>query len=339
MGQTSRKTGGALQIRFHGGTRPEFGRSGLPQRWVNVCGRVSGGARPVRTEARLNGGAPAPLGLGPDTARLPGDGEFNVELAVADLRVGLNALEVRAEDSSGVRRSGMVDFLFEPLAAAPPPVLDMTAAECPTIYDFGQPVDGDWYLGEDGARCREMGYDRLLAFGDLSWTDYELLAEVVVHGFHEAHAGYPAAMGPGVGFLSRWTGHHEDGNQPSVEWRPCGVLGWYRYGRDRNDTVRDYRLCMMAGDTSAPGLSGLLCEDTSGFRMVPGVPHFFRMRVKGRARGAARHSLKVWASDAPEPAAWNLESAGLACENSGGSILFVCHHTDASLRRLQVRPS
>lgn len=338
MRQTSRKTRGPLRVRFYGGTRPEFGRSGLAQRWVNICGSVSGGSGALRAEARLNGGAPVPLSLGPDTCRLPGDGEFNAELALADLRVGLNALEVRAEDSAGVRRSGMADFLFEPLAAPPPPVLDLAAGECPTIYDFGQPVDGDWYLGEDGARCGGMGYDRLMAFGDLSWTDYELLAEVVVHGFHEEHPGYPEAMGPGVGFLNRWTGHREDGNQPSVEWRPCGVLGWYRYGRDKADTVRDYRLCLSAGDTSAPGLSGLLCEDASGFRIEPGVPHFFRMRVKGRAKGPARHSLKAWASGTPEPAAWNLEAAGLACENSGGGILFVCHHADASLRSLQVRP-
>jgi hypothetical protein len=338
MGKASNKEAESLQIHFAIRTRPEFGPAGVPQRWVNIPGRICGGGGPVSAWWRLNGGDPRVLGLGPDATRLPESGDFNVEAGVEHLVRGINTIEVIAEDLSGIRRSHLVDFLFEPPTAPLPPHLEIDADRCGSIYAFGQPVDGDWMLGRHGARCATMGYDRLLAFGDRSWTDYEFVAEVTIHGFDESHPGYPHAMGPGVGFLTRWTGHHEDGLQPRVEWRPCGVLGWYRFGRDRADSIRDYRLCMNAGDTSAPCLSGLVAEDTSGFRIGIGVPHFFRMRVKSQSGKTARYSLRVWACDSPEPREWNLHATGLACENGRGSILFVCHHADASVKRMRVHP-
>ena len=332
------KMGLPINILLHGDSRPDFGLSGIAQRWVNILGHVGGGSGPLKTWWRVNGSAPAPLSLGPDTTRLAGHGDFNVEIAVGNLVKGMNTVEVIAEDPTGIRRSHLLDFLYDPPSFAVPPLLDLCTDECAAIYEFGQPVDGDWRLGPEGARCAAMGYDRLLAFGDMAWSDYEVLAEVTLHGFHERHPGYPHAMGPGVGFLTRWTGHHEDGLQPRVEWRPCGVLGWYRFGRDKADTVRDYRLCMTGGDTSEPGLAGLLAEDKSGFRIEPGTPHHFRMRVKSRKGRPSHYSLRVWPATAPEPKEWNLQADGLPCENRTGSILFVCHHADASLRRLQVRP-
>ncbi|MEI6035129.1 MAG: hypothetical protein WCS65_12740 [Verrucomicrobiae bacterium] len=327
----------ALEIQFRGGSRPDFGRGGIAQRWANILGNASGGSGPLRAWSRVNGNAPAPLSLGPDVARLVGHGDFNVEVDVEHLLAGINTVEVIAEDSAGVRRSSLLDFSYEPRAICPPPLLDICTDDCACIYDFGQPVDGDWKLGPDGARCLGIGYDRLLAFGDRRWSDYEIFAEVTVHGFHTAHPGYPHAMGPGVGFLTRWAGHHDDGLQPRVEWRPCGVLGWYRFGRDRADAVRNYRLCMNGGDTSAPGLSGLLAEDHSGLQIKPEVPHSFRMRVKSRKGRTSHYSLRVWPASSPEPREWNLQAEGLPCENQTGSILFVCHHADASLRRVQVR--
>lgn len=335
MDKTSVKKG--LRVVFYGDSRPEFGANGNPQRQINLPGRIeSPEACSVRAWARLNGGPREPLATGPDLFRLPGIGEFNVEIDNERLSPGLNTVEVGAEDSFGTSRSGIQDFWFEKRLAAP--ILHLEASRAFSIYEFGQPVDGDWYLGPHGARCAGMGYDRTLAFGDCTWTDYEILSVVTIHGFHKEHPGYPAEMGPGVGFLLRWPGHHPDGNSPSVEWRPCGALGWFRYGRDKLDQVRDFRLCFNGGDTSAPGLSGLIVEDCTGFKIAEGRPYFFRMRVKSREGKPATYRMKVWPVESREPGKWNLQCEGLPCETRCGAILFVCHHTDASIASLQVCP-
>lgn len=339
MNRASDKTQPGMEIRFWGNSRPDFGRTGITQRWVNIPGTVHGGSGKLRASWRLNGSRPMSLPLGPDAPRLVAQGDFNLEIDVEQLRNGIHTVEVIAEDESGARRSNLLDFLFEAPSFSLPPMLDLRTDNCASVYEFGQPVDGDWRLGQDGARCRDIGYDRLLAFGDRSWTDYELLAEVTLHGFHIQHPGYPQVMGPGVGFLTRWTGHAADDQHPHVEWRPCGVLGWYRFGRDKADTVRDYRLCMTGGDTTPLNAGGLLAEDKSGFQIGHGIPYHFRMRVKSRREKTAHYSLRVWQADSPEPKEWNLQADGLFCENSAGSILFVCHHADASLKWLQVRPA
>ncbi len=220
--------------------------------------------------------------------------------------------------------------------------------ELPAMYDFESsprkptlialPVDGQWLRDSGGISLVRMGYDRLLAFGDLSLRDYRLRAEITPRGFAVDAPGYPDSMGPGVGFLLRWTGHHPDGLSPFREWRPIGALGWYRYGRDRVDTVRDFRLQLLGGRMKADTFSEAIAEDSSGRKLEMGIRYIFLLEVDGRTEYPARYGLKVWEAGKPEPEGWDLAGAGLPGEARSGSALLVLHYADAILHYASIEP-
>ena len=98
------------------------------------------------------------------------------------------------------------------------------------ISDVAQVVDGDWVINPNGTvSATDIGYDRLLAIGDLSWTDYEVEVPIKVKSIDPAGFEYPSGA-PAIGILMRWPGHYdEDGRQPRWGFSPMGALGWYRF--------------------------------------------------------------------------------------------------------------
>jgi hypothetical protein len=72
-----------------------------------------------------------------------------------------------------------------------------------------------------------MGYDRLVAIGDRSWTDYEAEVHITVNEIEPNYAS--PSNGPALGLLTRWPGHTLDGFQPARQWWPMGAYSFFRW--------------------------------------------------------------------------------------------------------------
>ncbi len=312
-----------------------IGVSPVPTRWVNLPGRVASSDAVTRAWYRVNGGPSLTFSVGPDGARLERRGDYNIEIDPRELNRGANRVRLTACNAAGDQACR--DLVIHLEAGRPGLPLRRRAAECSRVGAFARVVDGQWVLTPSGLRCPQTGYDRLLAFGDLGLADYWLAANMTPHRFDTGHLRYPD-IGAGFGIVLRWKGHTDDGLQPRREWRPIGALGWYRYGRDKADTVRDYRLSILGGRLKDDTLNEPLAEDRSGFRIAAGRTYRFKMQVRAAADGRGDYALKVWEAGAPEPADWNLTGRGLAGERSEGAALIVAHHADVTVDDVEVVP-
>ncbi|PMP84657.1 MAG: hypothetical protein C0183_05890, partial [Roseiflexus castenholzii] len=309
-----------------------FGARGNPQRWVNVLGRVSDAdgfeynmaafgtaAWPLRY--RLNGGAERSLMPGPGSytnsflnwRRVYTTGEFNIELDWAELSAGDNTLEITAVDRLGNTSVQTVTVRYIPGATWP--LLDaINWSVVERVGEAAQAVDGLWALEEESVRPVATGYDRLLAIGDVTWTDYEVTAAVTIHEIDMYRGQRPNSGGPGVGLLLRWQGHWDapagQETQPRWVYYPLGALGWYRLERypDASSTQRAMHLHL---DT---GAATVFARDLSGMRLRMGETYMFKMRVETVAGGGQRYRLKVWRAAEAEPAGWTVDGVAPAGE-------------------------
>ena len=69
------------------------------------------------------------------------------------------------------------------------------------IQDAAQVVDGKWQLVKEGVRSVRPGYDRLIAIGDISWQDYEVVTTVTIHRLDFDNVGPVSGSGPAYLFL------------------------------------------------------------------------------------------------------------------------------------------
>jgi uncharacterized repeat protein (TIGR02543 family) len=202
-----------------------FGQNGRPQPWVNILGNVSDSDGVDSLAYSLNGGPASILSVGPDGRRLASAGDFNIDIPCTDLVNGTNQVVITATDELYNRSTKMVTVTYSSGNVWPLPYsIDWSSAT--SIQDVAQVVDGLWTLEADSVRILEPGYDRLVAIGDVSWTDYEVMVPVTIHDLSDN-------MG-GAGILLRWNGHTDDpisGWQPKTGWNPLGAIGWFRYNR------------------------------------------------------------------------------------------------------------
>ena len=99
------------------------------------------------------------------------------------------------------------------------------------LHDLVQIVDGKWDVTPAGElHTAEVGYDRIVAIGDETWTDYEVEVPFTIDGIGP-NAGAPLSGDPLVGFGLRWNGHGETGTQPNWGFWPTGAFSWYTLER------------------------------------------------------------------------------------------------------------
>jgi hypothetical protein len=309
-------------------------------------GTLSDFDAPVSCHYRLNDGPERPLSVGPDGLRLRGPGDFNAEISVAALRPGENQVLLTAVDRSGRRAEQEVTVDFTPDRRWPLPYR-VRWQEVSRISDAVQVVEGRWELTPQGIRPTHPAYDRLIAIGDRTWTDYRVRAGVVVHGFVTPR---DVELAGGFGLLMRWTGHYADEHQPSREWRPSGAIGWYRARwEDQPAEVR----CLNISD-------GVI-KDTALVETPPrlleiGVPYVFECGVRSphiaNSRSAANshdiprspsdagslYTLRVWEASKPEAPLCDLATRGRAGESPHGSILCIALYADVTIGDLEVTP-
>lgn len=314
----------------------------------------------------LNGGAPQELSVGPDGTRLTNPGDFNVEIEVQDLLVGRNDVLIAAQDETGLIASQRVIVRFDPprerlwvredvveetAECVELPILPHSNTNLPRDYtidwassdriaDFGQSVDGQWVLEENGIRSIQPGYDRLFAIGDMSWQDYEVTVPVTINAIDTA--GYTGVSGgPGVGVIMRWQGHYpwtdEKGRvyQPRRGWFPLGVIGWYRLQQppegDPYHPLGDH--FEFVGNQSIY----LQYDEDVRVKLGVGIRYIFKLRVEStRPDQGSNYYLKVWRDGQPEPNDWLLDVEASSGNLYYGSVVLVAHHVDATFGNMTI---
>jgi len=207
------------------GTTQNFGQRGNPQTWINILGRVSGPLPITSLTYSLNGGSDQPLSIGSNIKRLYGNGDFNIELPYAQMIDGANTVIIKARDNSA-QATKTVTVNYDAGNVWPLPYTANWGA-LGSVQAGAQVVDGQWAINGGRLETVVPGFDRLVAIGDMSWTDYEVTVPVTVLSLNSAEWG-PPSNGAGVGIIVRWTGHTSNGEQPGEGWRRLGALAWHR---------------------------------------------------------------------------------------------------------------
>lgn len=317
-----------LTLKIWYGPNQKFGQQGTPQRWVNVLGRVWPPDQVKELHFTLNGGEARPLSVGADKRRLAALGDFNVDLDVNALRVGDNQVVIRAVAQSGETVSETVTLHYDPRPATLPMTIDWQAVS--VIQDVAHVADGRWALTPHGISPQEIGYDRTVTFGEMTWKDYEVTVPITVHSINASCYAHPS-WHAGVGIVLRWKGHSDWGSdswasgQPVHGPSPYGAITWYclfqQHGTELNFFDTDFKRVV-----------------TQPRHLDWHRPYLFKSRVTTVNDVASRYQLKVWPQDAAEPAAWDLDHV---IEHTGykeGSVLLVAHHVAAVFGNVSIQP-
>jgi len=306
-------------------TYQTFGLLGSPQNWVNILGNVRSLNGVQSLTYSLNGGLDMYLSIGPNDTRLASEGDFNVDIATSDLAEGLNTVVVSSTDTSGNTTSESITLDYQ-TGNVWPGGYTIDWANTTAISDVAQVVDGFWLLDNDSIRSVEPGYDRLIAIGDVAWTDYEVTVPITVYGLTADGYDYPS-NGPGVGVGLRWPGHTVvDNTQPSIGWYSLGAIGWYRWHYSAGESL------------VLSGAAGVNSSSTTSFQLQFGVTYMFKMRVETIPGQGGRYWLKIWEMGQTEPALWDLTLLESFDEPQFGSLLLIAHEVDARFGNVTIVP-
>lgn len=308
------------------GTHQRFGHRGLPQRWINILGRVYGPVQQLRYA--LNGGEPRRLSIGPDSRRLAALGDFNIDIAASELLTGHNIVEIFAAGADDQTVSVAVTVEFA-RGICPSP-LTIRWGEVSQIQDVAQIVDGRWEIHDGYLSPFEISYDRLIALGDMTWRDYEVTVPIRVHGINAGCYPHPSVHA-GVGIVMRWQGHSDWGGdelssgQPRFGPSPYGAIGWYCVFHETGPELNFFD----------PRFNRSVITPR---RLNLHAVYLFRVRAATLKDGSSEYSLKVWAAESAEPAAWDLVTRGAEASLSAGALLLGAHHVAASFGDVHVQP-
>ncbi|MEM7112267.1 MAG: hypothetical protein AAF614_07535 [Chloroflexota bacterium] len=303
------------------GPQQQFGQVGNPQPWINILGNVD--VDQVQTLSfTLNGGEAAELVLGPDERRLIAPGDFVVELHREWLSAEENCVELTAVSRAGETTTTSV--IVEDQTKSWPLPYEIKWDEVDDLLEVVQPIDGWWVLEEGGVRTHptQVGYDRVLAVGDESWTDYEVTVSITPHSLDESAFGSPISITPAIGIINRWHGHtNEPVACPHIHcgWEPHGALNWYSFDVNHLQVF-----------TKPP--DGV---DAVPFPIEFGQTYWFKARVETTAVGHL-YRYKAWPDGEAEPADWMLYRMTNKLNLAHGSFLLVAHHVDATFGDLLV---
>ncbi|WP_373514437.1 hypothetical protein [Persicitalea sp.] len=308
------------------GDRQEFGKIGHPQRWVNVLGNAISPHGLTSLTYSLNGEAEKVLTIGEDGRRLAQAGDFNVDIDRARLRGGDNQLRIVATDSLGRRSVKVVELVYHGTEKKWPLPYVIDWQKVANIQEAAQIVDGDWQLGPGGIRTLDPYYDRVLAFGDSTWRDYEVSTTVVFHSFTPPHEGPPTFGVSHAAIATRWPGHDLDDKQPHVKWHPLGATAEFRLTAGL-DSCR-WRIF--------DGQKLYLEDTTRPRRILLGKKYGMKHRVETLVDNSTLFRTKLWPADQPEPAAWDLEAREKPDNVPNGSALLIAHNADVTFGNVWV---
>jgi len=306
------------------GDHQRFGHNGVPQRWVNVLGRVSPSDGVTMTYS-LNGAASKPLSIGPNHTRLAKPGDFNVELDSRELQKGENRLVINAVYPSGENLEKTVEVVWAPKLPQELPLrVNWQSAE--NIQDVAQVVDGLWKLTEQGVRVVEPYYDRVLAIGDMSWTDYEVTVPVTFHGFLKPGPTDGGRLVVHAAIAVRWPGHTKGPKptQPITQWYPLGATAEFMI----QEHPRECRWRILGGGSKK-------AQENSSRQIEFDKLYMMKHRVESVGKSKTLYHVKFWDAEEPEPAEWNLTAEEEGDVPRGGALL-LAHYSDVTFGNVTV---
>ena len=317
-----------LYINVWYGDQQSFGHlGGHPQRWINVLGNVWPAGQIESVEYSLNGDEPKPLDFTANRQRLARPGDINIEILRTDLRDGGNEIVVTAKSRSGevAQRSINVQYFQENVRWPLPYRIDWSKID--RISDAVQVVDGRWILAERGVRSVEHHYDRVLAFGDDSWANYEVSTSVILHDFTPPKTGPNGTNVTHMAIATRWPGHDPDGQQPTIKWFPLGATAEFRIGSD----LQECRWRIFDGERAH-------LESEKRRSIERERTYRLKHRVETLADGSSRYRVKLWPAAKREPRKWDLERIEPPGDVPSGSALLLAHFTDVTFGDVRVKP-
>jgi hypothetical protein len=167
------------------------------------------------------------------------------------------------------------------------------------IQDVAQIVDGKWVIQPDGTlRSLQVGYDRLVAIGDMSWTNYQVTVPITFHAKRSTDFG--------TGVVTGWQGHTEcggqsgcvTGSQPRTGHPFFGLAWWINHFYDNVDVEEIYA-------NSPSYFEDPLINVPKVYAL--GTPYMLKFRVKRNSPSGTHYSLKIWPVGSQEPSTWDLE--------------------------------
>lgn len=318
----------ALEIDIWYGDEQSFGHlGGHPQRWVNVLGDVSPASEIQSLTYSLNDGEAHPLSFKEDHKRIAKDGDFNVEILRSLLKGGKNQVLITALDAQGRRAQRRVVVEYHQNEEEWPLPYTIDWSKVSDISEVAQIVDGKWELTSDGVRTVERYYDRVIAFGDNSWENYEVQTTVIIHALTGPKEPPNTTNVTHVAIATRWPGHEADGQQPTVKWHPLGATAEYRLGKDLTNT----RWRVFDGQRKYH------VESERRRDLEFEKPYHMKHRVQTLPNGLTHYQVKLWAVDVEEPPKWDFERFEPGDLRSGSALL-LAHHSDATFGDVTVVP-
>jgi hypothetical protein len=316
-----------LDIIFWYGDHQEFGKPGLAQRWINILGNVQSDHGIRDLYYTLNGADTVTLSWGQDNHRLANIGDFNIDIHFKAVNTGRNKLCVTVLDSADQLFSKEMTFDFNEKNSWPLPYT-INWSKIENIQDAVQVVDGHWEITPQGIRTMDPWYDRVLAIGDSSWKNYDVVTSVIFHGYTSPVKGPPNYGVSHVALASRWPGHDWDEHQPHQKWYPLGATCEFQL-KDNLDSCR-WRIL---GDRN------IKTEDThQHFAIQLGEWYKLKSRVESVTENMTRYRVKIWSAKDPEPAGWQLTGIEGRDDLPYGSALIIAHNTDVTFGNVMINP-
>ena len=304
----------------------------MPQKWINILGNVVAADSISSLTYKLNQGESNKLTLGSDLHRLASEGDFNIDLKVADCLEGENLVLIEAHDALGNKTSKLLHINVTKHKSWPLPY-QIDWSEVNNIQDVVQVVDGQWEITDFGVRNKDIYYDRVLAFGDDSWENYEVETTVTFHSFTPPVKGPPTYNVSHAAIATRWPGHDVDDLQPHRKWFPLGATAEFRLTKNL-DSCR-WRIF----DGPKP--------DTKNFHVEQSVEEYrnielnkvygMKHRVETIGRDSTRYGVKLWPITEEEPIEWDFEGVEAEENFSSGSALLLAHNTEVTFGNIVVR--
>ena len=316
-----------LKIEIWYGKHQKFGKPGIAQKWVNILGSIDSKNGIAESWYRLNDEDKIFLSVGKDDRRLANPGDFNIDIDTALLKKGINSLLIEVIDSFQKVSSVRVRIDYNPSEKWPIPYV-LNWDEVEEIQKAVQVVDGHWKFTSNGIRTLDTYYDRVLAIGDGSWDNYEVITTVTFHDFTPPSKGPPTYGVSHAAIATRWPGHDLDDQQPHVKWYPLGATAEFRLTRNLDSC----RWRIFDGEN-------LYVEDLEKVRKISlGTKYHMKHRVNSLGDDSTLYQVKLWKEGEPEPGSWDLEALEPPGNVSSGSALLIAHHTDVTFGDVMVRP-
>lgn len=342
------------------GDTQKFGHLGNPQQWVNILGNVSDPDGIVSLTYSLNGGPELYLSIGPDNRRLASAGDFAIEIDYYDLLDGANQVDITVVDGINdiTIKSVIVNYSSDNIW---PQTYIFDWDTVTNIQNVSQIVDGLWTFGNDGIRPVILDYDRLVAVGDIVWTDYEIILPITLHGIDIGGFSWPSGT-PAISITLRWRGHTDwDGSQPRWGYEPVGAGVWYVWndpedlnnvslgmggdlgeglvnGKWAENQIEELYNQPFNLDRRLPDISSLITTEDASLPLLFEVPYIFKLRVETVSAGVGSYKLKYWQEGISEPVDWDLTHTESINDLASGCILFIAHHVDVTFGDVSVIP-